>query len=68
MDYVRIQGSRGGYDGDPWSARQLLDAQIEGATSFEVYDVYYADSGMHGKRFVLGRTFMHANISAEYEC
>jgi hypothetical protein len=42
------------FDGDPWSTRQLLDAQMKGTTTWEVHDIRYADSGTHGKRFVLG--------------
>ena len=64
-DYVRIRGARRGVDG----AQQLLDAQLEGTTTWEVHDVLYADSCMHGERFVLARRpFVHANVSLEYEC
>ena len=64
-DYVRIREARGYVD----SARQLLDAQLEGTTTWKVHDVLYADSCMHGERFVLAkRPFVHANVSLEYEC
>ena len=44
MDYVCIQRSRGGVDGAPESVGQLLDAQVEGTTTWdEMYDVCYAD-------------------------
>ena len=64
-DYVRIRGAQGYVD----SARQLFDAQLEGTTTWKVHDVLFADSCMHGERFVLPRrAFVHANVSLEYEC
>jgi hypothetical protein len=65
-DYVRIRESRGGGDSDSECARQPLDAQREGTTTWEVYDLYYADLCTHGERFVLGgRSCMRMSVSVE---
>ena len=44
MDSVRKQRSRGSVDDAPESTRQLLDAQVEGTTTWdEVNGVYFAN-------------------------
>ena len=53
-DYMHIRGSRSSVHGSLKSALQLLDAQMKETTTWDVHDVCYADSGMNGKRFVLG--------------
>jgi len=64
-DYMHIRGSRSSVHGSLKSALQLLDAQMKETMTWNVHDVCYADSGMHGKRFVLGgRSCMRMSASS----
>ena len=66
---MSIQESRGSVDVDFESASQLLDAQMEGTTIWEVHDVCDADSFVHARETIRpGRAFMHASVSVEYKC
>ena len=66
---MSIREPRGSVDVDFESAHQLLDAQMEGTTTWEVHDACDADSFVHARKtFRPGRASMHASVSVEYKC